>query len=487
MRKSVLILLAFIFVSELFAQSMGLKIDKDDFAKIPDRSTSSKFRGMLPSSIDLTKYIPEIGNQGETGTCVAWSTGYYSRTMLHAIVNNVTDKSAITKNAFSPTYLYEKIKDPADINCQNGSNFGKAFLTLMQHGISKLSDTPFPACNTDVGRFDSDAALYKIKDFQRLDDVETTSELIGNMKEALALGFPVQIGVMMVQSFCTVGKDGIWKPLPNETCDGCGHAMAVVGYDDNVNGGSFRIVNSWGTGWGDEGLAWAKYEDLMSIIAVAVQAIPFTDKPKPKEDYQTAKVVLLDGQNNQSEVSFSSKKSKYRNIVTISDLADNEPDGESAIKRFISNKAYKSGDKFKLRLSLNNSAYVYALASDNSNSSVNLLFPSGVKGSSTSALIPGGMDVILPGNKASFRMDETTGKDYFVLLICETQLNVDNLLKAIESREGDFYTKVLNTIGDLIVPVNEINWKDNTPSFSLTNKYENGIVPILVELNHNAR
>ncbi|MEZ4955452.1 MAG: C1 family peptidase [Saprospiraceae bacterium] len=36
-----------------------------------------------------------------------------------------------------------------------------------------------------------------------------------------------------------------------------GHAMTIVGYDDGKN--AFRIVNSWGTNWGDNGFAWVDY------------------------------------------------------------------------------------------------------------------------------------------------------------------------------------------------------------------------------------
>ena len=46
--------------------------------------------------------------------------------------------------------------------------------------------------------------------------------------------------------------------------------MTIVGYDDTVNGGSFRIVNSWGTDWGDNGYAWIRYSDFKKFCDAVV-------------------------------------------------------------------------------------------------------------------------------------------------------------------------------------------------------------------------
>lgn len=38
-----------------------------------------------------------------------------------------------------------------------------------------------------------------------------------------------------------------------------GHAVVIVGVDDTLNGGSYIVKNSWGTGWGDGGYGTIKY------------------------------------------------------------------------------------------------------------------------------------------------------------------------------------------------------------------------------------
>ena len=88
-------------------------------------------------------------------------------------------------------------------------------------------------------------------------------------KLQIANGTPVIVGMDYVKSMGTyssgstygVTDEGLWMPSPNESVDG-GHAMCVVGYDDNKFGGAIRIVNSWGTDYGDRGYLWVKYSDF---------------------------------------------------------------------------------------------------------------------------------------------------------------------------------------------------------------------------------
>ncbi|RZM12227.1 MAG: hypothetical protein EOO88_45895, partial [Pedobacter sp.] len=76
----------------------------------------------LPSSYSLEQYAPTPGNQGKHGTCVAFANGYGIATILFARTHNLTDKNLINKYAFSPTFLYEQIKQPNDRDCQSGAD-----------------------------------------------------------------------------------------------------------------------------------------------------------------------------------------------------------------------------------------------------------------------------------------------------------------------------------------------------------------------------
>lgn len=44
-----------------------------------------------------------------------------------------------------------------------------------------------------------------------------------------------------------------------------GHAYCLIGY--NLKSGLFRVLNSWGTSWGQKGRAWLKGEDLDRLLS----------------------------------------------------------------------------------------------------------------------------------------------------------------------------------------------------------------------------
>ena len=81
---------------------------------------------------------------------------------------------------------------------------------------------------------------------------------LAEAKQQLAKGNPVAMGLMLYQSFETVGKDGM-VPMPdmdNEQLLG-GHAVLAVGYDDARK--VLIMRNSWSTGWGDKGYFYIPY------------------------------------------------------------------------------------------------------------------------------------------------------------------------------------------------------------------------------------
>ena len=52
------------------------------------------------------------------------------------------------------------------------------------------------------------------------------------------------------------------------------HCSAIVGFDDNKDcgdgsKGAYKIMQSWGTGWGDGGFSWISYKlwDSGTILA----------------------------------------------------------------------------------------------------------------------------------------------------------------------------------------------------------------------------
>jgi C1A family cysteine protease len=124
--------------------------------------------------------------------------------------------------------------------------------TMWPYDIGNFTFKPAEACYTE-------AAKDLVLQYQRVD-----GNLFG-MGSALAGGNPFVVGISVFESFESdeVSQTGIVPmPGPNESCLG-GHAVLVVGYDDSTR--RFKLLNSWGEGWGDHGFFYLPYEYLIDL------------------------------------------------------------------------------------------------------------------------------------------------------------------------------------------------------------------------------
>jgi len=210
----------------------------------------------LPSKVDLTDYLPPIGNQGQYGTCVGWATAYNCRTFLYAKQKGLS-KSQLknASNQFSPKDLFWSIENDYKGEDCNGTNFEYAFDVMIKRGVATLSDVPYSnlgncSYNTSAGR--STAGNYKIKSFRQIEVDKNT------IKQYLANGQLVVFGAQLGDEFMNASSSSV---LTTQTYGYTGmhayHAMVCSGYDDSKGAnGAFRVVNSWGTNWGDDGYIW---------------------------------------------------------------------------------------------------------------------------------------------------------------------------------------------------------------------------------------
>jgi uncharacterized protein YvpB len=97
-----------------------------------------------------------------------------------------------------------------------------------------------------------------IPGYQKINDGDVNA-----VKNALASGFPVVMGFTVYDSFeYDLNNTTGMMPYPNTASEQVlgGHAVTIVGYNDNLNGGRFIVRNSWGTSWGDGGYFYMPYQ-----------------------------------------------------------------------------------------------------------------------------------------------------------------------------------------------------------------------------------
>jgi len=233
----------------------------------------------LPSSVDLSSILPPVGDQGHQGSCVAWAVGYYYKTFMEHKEQNWN----VSTNAhqFSPAFIYNQINGGGD----NGSTFNDAFQLLKDKGCNTLKIFPYNDDDYTTQPTQDQLNLatpFKISDYGNLfygryinanspttdwswqgsalsdQDIANLKGILANQRNVFVVAIPV-FDAWYRSNFSS--SDYIHNIPANggDTFEGY-HAVTIVGYDDNVHGGCFRMVNSWGTNWGDNGYTWITYD-----------------------------------------------------------------------------------------------------------------------------------------------------------------------------------------------------------------------------------
>lgn len=224
----------------------------------------------LPSAYSLEIYVPPILSQ-QGSSCVGFASLYYGLSISYNIKYQNT--SLIEKYAYSfdPYFIYSILSHPNN-NCENGLIMNQAMEALYKIGGKKLFYPEFLTCRSSWNEEEFNNTLkytlpYKIKEFYRVD--VNKENLINDIKGVLSNNTPLVAGVTMIKSLLPyasnnvngITSNGLWNPKDGEKEIG-GHAMCVIGYDDDKFGGSFRLVNSWGSDYADNGFLWVKYSDF---------------------------------------------------------------------------------------------------------------------------------------------------------------------------------------------------------------------------------
>jgi hypothetical protein len=255
-----LVVLLLLFCKISYAQKgTGLVfLDDTEYQSIPLASTA--MMGTLPPSRDLSAWFPTPGDQGQQGSCVAWAVGYALKSYQEAVERKQAHNQAFV---FSPAYIYNQIKTNG---CANGSSIKDALNLLKSEGVTTMAQFPYDVndCNRMPTSTDkSNARPYAIAEWRT---VPLNNE--AEVKSHIASGFPVAIGMYIDDAFEALGPGQTYTGHSGQ--ERGGHALVVTGYDDSR--GAFKVINSWGTHWGDNGFGWISYSAFKNRVKEAYSA-----------------------------------------------------------------------------------------------------------------------------------------------------------------------------------------------------------------------
>lgn len=210
----------------------------------------------LPSQYSLKQYCGKVMNQGAAGLCHSYAGAAFKEIQEHIETSKEMN--------MSPIALAKEVKKIDGLPTQEGSDILSVFRVLYKQGTIKDEDYPYSyePKSLKFKDVENEKSLphYRIGNYARCDT-------LADIKYALTLNKPVEIGIICFSNFYDIWDDP-FCPMPKGRSIG-GHAMTVVGYDDNLTHkysdgttctGYLHVLNSWGEECGDGGFIYIPYD-----------------------------------------------------------------------------------------------------------------------------------------------------------------------------------------------------------------------------------
>jgi hypothetical protein len=218
--------------------------------------------GGLPPAFVLE--MPPVQDQGKEGSCVAFACAYAARSfLLHKDqgLPYADDTGYIDpQKLFSPEFLFNMAKEPGTDCEKTGMKLVNALNFIQEKGVTSWADMPYSSTNGCSTMLVDEqlkiAAYFKIKKVECIATIdEPTIKKILINKNPIIFSAKIDAGFMQ-------HENAVWnKTTPPELG---GHAMVLCGWDDARQ--AYKVMNSWGRAWGENGFGWIGYEHFTKVV-----------------------------------------------------------------------------------------------------------------------------------------------------------------------------------------------------------------------------
>ncbi len=273
--KGIAILLSVVLIFSVFTLTPFMQIENDQTpygtgliisdAEYPQNGITSLHKGnetinlykeLSPESLDLSQSspFPPVISQGSQASCVSFALTYYAYSYLQ-------------EYSMSPAFTYNM--------ANGGTDYGSSFSTT----IKILED--WGSCSYDLMPYDPSDYISWGNEYAFLDTINqipvngvsvafSGQTVIDDIKYLLMDDALVCISFDAGQ-YDNGFEDGNYI-ISSEEYDSntVNHAQTIVGYNDGITDdgdiGAFRVVNSWGSSWADDGFYWLTYDAFNEIL-----------------------------------------------------------------------------------------------------------------------------------------------------------------------------------------------------------------------------
>jgi hypothetical protein len=353
---------------------------------------------------------------------------------------------------------------------REGAQIFWALDLMKDSGAVKMIDiertVAFP--RVDLSRY-RESRKYPIADYVTLfsrDDKSKPGLVVRMVKKSLVEGKPVIIGMNTPASF--MEADTVWQPAESPRSFYGGHAMCVVGYDDEKNGGVFEVINSWGRKWGNGGFMWIPYTAFVDFVMEGYEII--------------------------ENLAIYSDTVKFAGFAQVEIISGSGPEAAPLVS--VSGAFYQTaypleeGTRFRFTVGSGENAYVYAFAASRTPDtpagsgeffSPVLLFPQ----AGVSPLLNYRDSVItMPGDDKSLVLDNVPGMEYLFILYAKQALDIRAVMRRFESAEGTPAERLSAAVGSNLLKADAVSYSEGNAAFTAETGDSRAVAALVVAIDH---
>ena len=261
------------------------------------------------------EHVSPVKHQGKCGSCVAFATIGAIETCFHRVTNRFGD--------YSEQQLIDCGFDHKGANGCHDAGLDSYFDWLLEYKVDLAGEDQYPYlwakptldCPVDIGVDDGLEALVT--------DYFSTNRGTEKRLKELVVSHGAIISTVAAYDEFKAYNGGVFEGCKPDAKDN--HAVLVVGYGTTEEGEDYWLIkNSWGVGWGEEGLMRIKRGVKMCGIGrwlAGVECAPMdeSDVGEDSEDSDDSYDNLdeMDYENNYVEAFSASCSDSSTNCVTL--------------------------------------------------------------------------------------------------------------------------------------------------------------------------
>lgn len=222
---------------------------------------------VLPKTVNLHRAWWGISDQGTTGSCVGWASTDSLLRYHFSMAGKIKKGSKLSVRFvwMSAKETDQYVDYPSTFVEDAGSSIKTALDVARKFGVLTAKQFPFNGKMVNIKEKNYLQVVGKLKIKAYFNLARIKSEKLKLFRLWLAYRGPILTTLDCDSSWDKIKADGFLEKYDKKSIDKenpSGHAVAIVGYTET----HFIIRNSWGTGWGRKGFAYASYDYVLDAF-----------------------------------------------------------------------------------------------------------------------------------------------------------------------------------------------------------------------------